>query len=332
MSTLIISQSEIRRLLPMRTCIGLMEAALEELDAGNAVNPLRRGMLLPDGKGLMGSMPGFLGDPRALAVKIVNVFPGNEGTDLDSHQGVVALFDPDDGHTLAVMDASEVTAIRTAAVSAVATRALSRDAPCTLALIGSGVQARTHLEAIRIVRQVDGVTVFSRNRDRLQDFCGRESERHGVEVNPAESARSAVEGADLICTVTSARNPVVHGEWLRPGCHVNAVGSSSPQDRELDSDAVARAALFVDSRESAQAESGDYLIPLREGRFGEDHIVAELGEVLAGRAQGRRSDEEVTLFNSLGLAVEDVAAAHYVWGRAQEFGLGLEVDLGGRRA
>lgn len=331
MATLILTQPEIRALLPMETCMRLVAEALTALARGAGQNPLRRGMLLADGKSLLGMMPGSLSEPPALGLKVVTVFPGNHGTRYDSHQGVVVLFDPQNGVPRAIFDASEITAIRTAAASGVATRALANEDAGDLALLGSGVQARTHLEAMGVARKLRRVRVFSPSRANRTAFARRESARHGLAVEAVDSAQAAVEGADLVCTVTSAKEPVVQGRWLAAGCHVNAAGACLKSARELDTEAVRRARVFVDRRESAMNEAGDILIPLAEGAFGPEHILGELGDVLLGTSEGRRAREEVTLFESLGIAVEDLAVAHYLErvGRAQ--GVGTLVELGGGR-
>ncbi len=328
MTALVISQSEVRRLLPMGKCIELMAEALATLGRGEAENPLRWPMRLPEGRGILGLMPGSMSSPPALGLKIVSVFPHNHGTPYDSHQGVVMLFDPDHGFPTAILDASEITAIRTAAVSGLATRLLARDDASDLAILGSGVQARTHLEAMLEVRPLRRVRVWSPTSDHRRAFAEVESRRHGLPVESVASPREAVEDADLVCTVTAAREPVLEGAWLAEGAHVNAVGSSVATARELDTAAVAAARLFVDRRESALNEAGDFLIPKREGAIGEDHILAEIGDLLLGRASGRRAPEEITLFKSLGLAVEDLQAAHFVAERAREEGLGTEVEIG----
>jgi len=329
MAALILTQREIRELLPMDACIELVAEALAALARGAAQNPLRRGLRLSDGQSLLGTMPGELSEPRAIGLKAITVFPGNHGGRWDAHQGVVVLFDAENGEPTAILQASEITAIRTAAASGVATRALAREDAHDLALIGAGVQARAHLAAMLAVRRIERVRVFCRNAEQRQAFARREAQRHGIAVAPAESARAAVEGADIVCTTTSAREPVLFGEWLASGTHVNAVGACVPKARELDTAAVARSRLFVDRRESALAESGDFLLARAEGAIGDDHIVAELGEVLIGSQPGRRNRDEITLFDSLGLAVEDLAAADYVVRRARERGLGTEIDLGG---
>ncbi len=329
MSTVILTQSEVRRLLPMDVCIELMAEALATLGRGDAINPLRSAMRVPD-MGLLGMMPGYLGSPAALGLKVVAVFPRNHGTEFDSHQGLVTLFETEHGLPVAIMNASEITAIRTAAASGVATRLLAREDAHDLAIIGSGVQARTHLEAMLEVREVRRVRVFSRNEERRTAFAERESARRGVPVEAVASAREAVEGADLICTTTSAREPVLFGDWIAPGAHINAVGSSVRTTRELDTAAVVRSRLFVDSRESTVNEAGDFLFPREEGAIGDAHILGEIGELLLGQVAGRASDDEITLFKSLGLAVEDLASAHYVLERARAEGVGARVELGGR--
>ena len=331
MDVLIVNQREVAALLPMAECMDAMAEALRALAEGDAILPLRTIVRLPDGRSAFGAMPGYLGHPAAMGLKVVTVFPGNEGTRYDSHIGAVLLFDVEHGRLLAVMDASAVTAIRTAAVSGVATRLLAREDASTLALLGSGVQAMTHLEAMRLARGIERVRVWSRSAGRAAWFAARAAKRFDVHVDVAPSAQAAVEGADVVCTVTSAREPVLRGEWLAPGAHVNAVGSSQPTARELDSDAVRRARLYVDRRESTVNEAGDFLIPRGEGAVGDDHIVGEIGELLLGRIPGRRSAEEVTLFKSLGLAIEDLAAAHHVYTRAMAAGAGTRVELGGER-
>jgi len=259
------------------------------------------------------------------------VFPGNHGTEYDSHQGAVLLFETERGRLLAVMDSSSITAIRTAAVSAVATRVLAREDASTLGLLGTGVQAVTHLEAMALARPLRRVRVWSRDPAHVRRFVERARARYALDVQPASTARQAVEDAEIVCTVTSAREPVLEGAWLCPGAHVNAVGSSVRTTRELDTAAVARARLFVDRRESTLNEAGDFLIPRAEGAITDAHIQAEVGDVLIGRAAGRRSADEVTLFKSLGLAVEDVASAHRIHANAVASGAGTWIELGGGR-
>ena len=331
MNTLILTQPEVRRLLPMRTCMDLMAEALRSLGRGEGINPLRSALRLPDERGILGLMPGMSGSPAALGLKVVTVFPGNHGTQYDSHQGLVVLFDTEHGLPTAILDASEVTAIRTAAASGVATELLARQDATELAILGSGVQARTHLESMLEARPFQRVRVYSPTEENRLIFAERESERHGIPVEAVSSAEDAARDASVICTVTSAREPVLQGAWIAPGTHVNAAGSSVKSTRELDTDAVVRARLFVDRRESTLNEAGDFLFPKNEGAIDDTHIVGEIGEILLGEVAGRESDDEITLFKSLGLAVEDLVSAHYVLERARAEGVGVSVPLGGLR-
>ena len=316
----------------MAECIDAMTDALRTLARGGAILPLRQVVRLPDGRNAFALMPAALDRPSALGAKVITVFPGNDATPYDSHQGAVLLFDTEYGRLIAIIDASTITALRTAAVTAVATRLLSRPESRTLALLGAGVQAATHLESIALVRPIDEVRVWSRSGTRAERFAAQWA-ANGARIVVCASAREAVDRADIVCTVTSSREPVVSREWLAPGTHVNAVGASLATARELDSATVAAARLYVDRRESTVNEAGDFLVPKREGLIGDDHIVGEIGELLLDppRAQGRRSPDELTVFKSLGLAIEDVAAARRIYDRAVATGAGTWVDIGGLR-
>lgn len=331
METLVVNQTEVPRLLPMKECIDVMARAFAALARGEATLPQRLIVWLPDRSGALGLMPAQSTGLGAIGVKAVTFFPGNEGTSLDSHQGAVLLFESGRGRLLAVIDATSVTAVRTAAVSGLATRLLAREDAGDLALVGSGVQARTHLEAMRLVRPIRRVRVASHTPDRARSFAEREGARHGIAITPCATVREAVEGADLICTVTSSREPVVFGEWLAPGAHVNVVGSSVASARELDAAAVARSRFFVDRREAALVEAGDFLLAKKEGAVDDGHILAELAEVVVGSAPGRQGPDEITIFKSVGLAIEDLAAAHYIYGRARESSGGKFLEFGGGR-
>ncbi len=328
---LIINQDEIPSLLPMDECMAAMAEALTTLSRGDAILPLRSIVRLPRTGGVFAMMPGYLGTPESLGIKVITVFNNNHGTEYDSHQGVVLLFETDHGSPIAMLDASSITAIRTAAVSGVATTLLARADASELCLYGSGVQARTHLEALMHARPITHVRVWSRDIESARRFAEDAKARHNVDVEAFDSPRAAAEGADIICTLTSSREPVLLGDWIAPGAHVNAVGASMATARELDSHAVAKSALFVDRRESTLNEAGDFLIPRGEGLFGDEHIQAEIGEILLGNHPGRTSDDQITLFKSLGLAIEDVAAAAHVYKKAMAAGRGVSVALGGRR-
>ncbi|MGH7562857.1 MAG: ornithine cyclodeaminase family protein [Gemmatimonadota bacterium] len=327
--TRIIPQDEVHALLPMAECVEVVEEALRALAQGDAVLPVRQAMWLQDRSGLLGLMPAHLGPPRTMGIKVISVMPGNHGTELDAHQGAVLLFEAERGRLLAVVDASSITAIRTAAASAVATRALARSDAGDLAILGTGVQARSHLEAMGVVREIRSVRVWSRSAGHARTFARRETD--GLEVRAAATVREAVEGADLVCTTTAATEPVLEGTWLSPGTHVNAVGACLPTTRELDTEAVLRSRFYVDTREGALREAGDFLIPKAAGDVDDDHIVGEIGEALIGKVPGRQSPDEITVFESLGIGIYDLAAAHRVWRNAEAAGAGIEVELGGRR-
>lgn len=304
MKTLILSEHEVTNLLPMRECIEVMADALAALARGEVFNPLRKAHWAPGAGGLLGLMPAYRGGARPLyGLKEVCVFPGNPARGLDTHLGAVLLHDGETGELLAIMNAAAITAIRTAAVSAVATRLLAREEASVLAILGRGVQARSHREAIPLVRNIRDIRM-----------CGR-----------GDSVEEAVRGADIVVTATSSKEPILRREWISPGAHINAVGSSVAAARELDAATVAAASLFVDRRESTVNESGDYLGAVRE--MGEIAIKAELGEILIGAAAGRQSNDEITLFKSLGLAVEDLAAAAFLYDRAQATGSGTWVEF-----
>ncbi len=332
MKVLFVNEALVYDLLPMDACVRLIRGALARFSQGGAVQPLRSLLRLPDGSGVLGLMPGYLSEPVSFGVKVVSVMPGNRGTPYDSHQGVVMLFGASHGEPLAILDASAITAIRTAAASAVATDALARADAGDLALIGSGTQARTHLTAMATVRRLRRVRVWSRTRANAERFARESSPAATPEIEVMDSAEEAVRGADLVCTVTSTREPVVRGVWLAPGAHVNAAGACFATHRELDTDAVQRGRLYTDCRDSCLNESGDFLIARRAGAFGEDHLLGEVGEVLTGNAPGRLSDTDVTIFKSLGIAIEDLASAHAIHRRALATGSGVWLDWNGSPA
>lgn len=331
MSVRILTQQQVTELLPMVDCVPLMEGTLRTMTRGGALLPLRTILRLPEGKGIFGSMPSYLDPPKAIGLKAITVFPGNEGTRFDSHQGVVLLFEAQHGSLEAILDAASVTAIRTAAVSGVATGALANPDAGDLAILGSGVQARTHLDAVAAVRKLRRVRIWSRNPANAAKCVAAVQGRYPFPIEVANSAEGALRGADIICTVTSAREPVIQRSWVADGAHLNAVGASVAAAREIDSDTVAAARVYADRRESLFAESGDFLIPRGEGRYGDEHLIGEVGEVLEGLVPGRTAPGDITLFKSLGLAIEDLAAAHFVNRRAAEQGVGVVLEIGGLR-
>ena len=330
----VLDAQDVTRLLPMDECVEVMARALATVAQGNAILPLRPMIRLPDSPNIFALMPAYLGDPKSVGVKVLTVFPVNHGTAIDAHQGAVLLFEADHGRLLAILDATTVTAIRTAAVSAVATRLLAREDAEDLAILGAGTQGRMHLEAMTVVRPVRRVRVWSRTTEHARALAQIARERFDLHAEVCATPAAAVERASIICTTTASPAPVLEGNWLHPGAHVNAVGACIPTTRELDTAAVRRARLYVDRRESALAEPGDILFPLREGAITADHIVAEIGELLLenGERLRRRGDDEITLFKSLGLAVEDLAAAHHVYQKASVSGTGSWIALGGSHA
>jgi ornithine cyclodeaminase len=304
MSLLVLGEEEVRQLLPMDECIEAMSEVLQALARGELYQPLRSIARPADTDDLIGLMPSRRGGPSPLwALKEIVIVPGNPARGLDSHQGAVLLHDGETGELRAVLNASPITEIRTAAVSAVATRALAAAGARTVAVLGTGVQGRSHVEAMRAVLGDVEIRTWSR--------------RDGG--TPEEMLRDA----EVVCTCTTAHEPILRREWLAPGAHVNAVGSSLPSVRELDADTVAEATLFVDRRESALNEAGDLLL----AGFGDERIAAELGEVLIGSHPGRSTPDELTVFKSLGLGVEDLAAADLVVRKAREQGIGTEVQF-----
>lgn len=329
MSTLLLTDRDVYALLPMTECIAVMERALKAVSNDEAVLPLRTILRLPGGINAFGSMPATVGS--SIGAKIITVFPGNDATPFDSHIGVVLLFGAEHGELKAIADASSITAIRTAAVSGVATKLLARPEASSLAVLGAGVLALHHVDAVRAVRPITKVTLWSRSGVRAEATAAKIRTERGIDVIVSASARGAVEGADVVCTITSSRTPILEGTWLAPGSHVNAVGASLPTARELDTAAVASAKLYVDRRESTLNEAGDFLIPRAEGAIDNDHILGELGELLNHTVVGRRHADDRTLFKSLGLAVEDVAALQHIFEKAERSGAGTMISLGGMR-
>lgn len=295
--------------LPAHQCIRAMQDVLRALDRGEVVQPLRSVTRLPDGSGALYTMPAFTTSPRALAVKLITIFEGNHDRGLPTHQGIVVVFDPDTGRPALLLDAARLTAIRTAAVSACATAALARPDASALAILGTGVQARSHGALLPLVRQIRRVRVWGRSPDRAHALAALlRSEHPSIEVSACAAAEEAVADADIVCAATSAHAPILCGRWLARGVHINAIGSSTPEARELDTDAVMMARVFVDSIEAARVEAGDLLQAERE-RPAAAPTWTELGAVLNERAPGRQSHDEITLFKSVGLAAEDAAAA-----------------------
>lgn len=321
---LVLSEHDVDDLLTMPECIEVMAEALTALARGEVHQPLRSIVRAEAASGFLGLMPAYRGGSSpAYALKEICLFPGNPARGLDTHLGGVLLHSGETGELLAIMNASAITAIRTAAVSALATRLLAREDARVLAIVGAGVQARSHLRAIPCVRPIDEVRIVSRTRSKAEAVAATDGR-----VRVVDTVEEAVRGADVVVTVTSSREPVIRREWIEGGTHINAAGSSVAGARELDAATVAGASLFVDRRESTVNESGDYLGALREGAIsGPGHIRAELGEILTGKAEGRTSRDEITLFKSLGIAIEDLASAAFLFDKARRLGRGTTVEF-----
>lgn len=324
---LLLREADVRELLSMGDLIPLMEDALRAFSTGQVLQPVRLALAVQPHGGFLGVMPAYVQPTGALAAKLVTFYPKNAERSLPTHLAVILLWDSATGEVLAIMDGRLITEMRTAATSAAATNALARPDARVLAVLGSGVQARSHLDALRLVRPLQQVRVWSRTTAHAEAFAEETRRRFQLPVTVYPSAEDAVRTADLIVTATSSPTPVLHGVWISPGAHINAVGAPTRNWRELDTEAVRRAALYVDSRAGAMTESGDILIAMSEGAINESHIRGEIGEVLAGKVAGRSSGSEITLFKSLGMAVEDVAAAQYVYAQARAAGIGQKLEL-----
>jgi ornithine cyclodeaminase len=319
---IVLNEHEVRALLDMPSCIEAMEEVLAALARGELFNPLRSIARPPDAGTLLGLMPAYRAAPTpAYALKEIVIVPDNPSRGLDTHMGAVLLHDGETGELLAVLNASAVTEIRTAAVSGVATRALGRPDAQRVAILGAGAQARGHVHAMRAVLDDPEIRIWARRLEAAEELA-RE-----VGATVAPSVDAALFGAEVVCTTTASVEPIVEKRWLARGAHVNAVGSCFPTTRELDTETVAHASFFTDRRESCLNEAGDYILAAAEGAIGPEHIEAELGEVLAGMHPGREHEDEVTVFESLGIAVEDLASAELVLRRARERGVGVEVDF-----
>ena len=328
MKILVLDNRQIQELLPMTECIELMADALAALARGEVFQPLRTIVRPPEARGLLGLMPAYrAGERGAFGLKAICVFPENPAKGKDAHQGAVMLFSRETGELLALMNASEITAIRTAAVSAVATRLLARDDAQQLGIIGAGVQARTHLEALAAVRTIIRARVSARNIEHAQQLVREMQPKVGFPIEPVETNEEAVRDADVIVTATSSLEPVINKDWISPGAHVNAIGTHSPNSREIDSATMATARIFTDRRESALNEAGDYLLAAKEGLVTPESILGEIGELLIRTKTGRTSSTEITLFKSLGLAIEDLVSADYLYHKAQSQNAGTWIDF-----
>ena len=324
---LIINHRDVEQVFTMPIAIDVMREALLSLERGDAVQPARIAMTLPGDRGIFWIMPAVGGTPASLGLKALTAYPCNHGTAFDTHQGAVLLFG-EHGELLALVDATALTATRTAAVSAVATAVLARPDAAELAILGSGSQAMAHVHAMMCVRPISRVRVWSRTSAHADSFATSASEQCGLAVTAHDSVQAAVDGAGIICTTTGAQRPILERRWIRAGTHINAVGSGSRGAREIDGDTLRTARVFVDRTDSALREAGDIVLAIGDGQFTAGDIAGDLGAVLAGHIAGRSRPDEITLFKSVGLAVEDVAAARATYDTCRRLGLGHDVPFG----
>ena len=309
-----IDKDEIARRLTYDVCIPIVREAMIAFSKGETKQLLRAILPLGDGR-LFGSMPGGMGGRNVFGAKLISVFPENFAKGVQSHQGVVVLFDGESGAPVCVLHAGEITAIRTGAASAVATDALARKDAKRLAVLGYGEQAHTHARAISKVRKLDAITVWGRSAERAQHYAREVEAELGVPVTPAPTSHACVVDADIVCTVSAAKEPILEGKWLRPGTHVNIVGSSYTGPVEVDNDLVARARFIADSRKGVLAQGAEFLRAKEAGIIGDDHIAGEIGQVLGGDIEGRQNDAQITAYKSLGHIVQDLAAAWALYSR-----------------
>lgn len=323
----ILSADDVRRALPMREAVEAMKRAFAQLSTGQAEVPLRVPLHVPRHNGLTLFMPAYLAADDQMAVKIVSVFNDNPARGLPLIHALVVVVDAETGRPAAVMEGGTLTALRTGAASGAATDLLARPDAATAAIFGAGVQGRTQLEAVCAVRPIREAWVYDMRPEQARRYAEEMSARLGIPVHVAATPAEAVRPADIICTATTSTTPVFNDADVRPGTHINAIGAYTPEMREIPTETVLRARVVIDHRTASLAEAGDLLIPIREGRMSEEHIWAELGEIVAGRKPGRISPDEVTLFKSVGVAVQDVAAAAAVLAAAERENLGVEADL-----
>lgn len=323
----IITQSQVETHLPMSKCIDAMRAIMIEVSSGRTTLPIRQFMPVSNAPGKLAIMPGVTEDPWCFGIKLVCKYQRPADSTLGSHVGMVMLFDAEQGVPLAMLEGSALTGIRTAAASAMATDLLARKEANRLFILGCGEQARRHITALRCVRDLTQVTVWGRDLARAKAFAAEAAAREGIPVTATDDIPGALAEADLVCTVTAAAEPVLHGDDLSPGTHVNLVGSAVPTNSEVDVRCVERARYFVDYRPATLAAAGELKRAMEAGVVDESHIVDEIGNVAAGSATGRRDDAEITLYKSLGVAAQDLAAAHLLYRRALELGFGTDIEL-----
>ena len=323
----LLTEQQVHSLLPISDLIAAMESALAKFSSGEVLQPVRSVLTVGPTRAYFGLMPAYVPSPASLGAKVVTVFGENHKKQLPSHLATILLLDPETGSLVALMDGRYITEARTAAVSAVSARFLARANAGRLAILGSGVQARSHLEALQHVRQLTDVRIWSPRPQSRQQFVDDMSPHIPVPIVATASAEAAVRDADLIVLATSSTTPVVENAWVASGAHVMCVGACRPDQREMSPELVTRGRLYVDSKKAALIESGDVVMNIAAGHFDASHVRGEIGELVLGRVTGRTADSEVTLFKSLGMAVEDVVAADLVFRRASETGAGTELTL-----
>ncbi len=321
----VLNAEAVRQLLPFDRCIPLMRHAMALVSRGLARQPIRQVTTQPSGRGVLGLMPGYIEEPQWFGVKVVTVFPRNFGTQLGSHQGMVLLFDTENGAPKAILDAREITAIRTAAATAVATDVLAPKNVRTLALFGYGEQAHAHAAALTLVRKFEEIIVWGRDAERTRAFVSQ-LEGHVECALRAVAQPEMAAQADVICTVTAAPEPFYRASWLRSGQHLNLVGSSIPSTSEVEPEVVRKCRYFVDYKDSALALAGEFLRAKQAGLVSDEHIVGSIGDVLEGKVPGRVGDADLTLFKSLGMVAEDLVSADFILTQAEQQGVGETID------
>ncbi len=324
---LILDRNDVQKVLTMKEAITVVEEGFHELAEGRVQMPPRQLMTEPERNGWIAVMPAYIKKTKALATKVVTVFTENPKINLPTTIATILLNDPETGRPLAIMDAGYLTAIRTGAVGGVAAKHLARSEAHTAGIFGAGFQARAQLEALCEVRAIDEVYVYDVMSEASEKYAEDMSPKLGINVTSVEKPERAVKGCGIIVTASTSTKPVFHGSWLEPGTHITGIGSHMASTRELDTEAVRRSKVIVDLREAAEKEYGEILIPVSEGSLTLDHIYGELGEIITGRKQGRKDDQEITLFKSGGLAIQDTAAAHLAYSKALNAGIGTEIKL-----
>jgi len=328
---LILTADDVRKALPMNEAIEAMKKAYASLSSGTAVVPLRTRLPIPTGEALSLFMPAFVNsqDENALAIKVVSLFPTNPGRGFAYIQAAVLVLDPETGRALALLEGSSLTAIRTGAASGAAIDLLARTDSKVAVIFGAGAQGRTQLEAACTARKIESAYIYDGNIGKAESFA-KEMRANGSitkDIRIASSAKEAIENADIICTATTSTKPVFEDKDLKAGTHISAVGSYMPEMQEVPAETVQRAKIFVDSRSASLEEAGDLIQPLRAGLFDESHIYGELGELILGKISGRQSQEEITYFKSVGIAVQDAMAAQVALNNARKMKIGTEVDF-----